>query len=73
MDRDFWNSGAAIARLRDGAMLAVGRLDEMVERFLALPAWERENVALIGDAIDDPLGAEAVRALGERKDFPVFC
>ncbi len=73
MNRDFWNSGAAVMRLRDGAMLAIGRLDETVALFLALPAREREDAALIGDAIGDPLGTDAVRALGGREDFPVLC
>lgn len=73
MNREFWNSGAAVARLGDGAMLAVGRLAEMVEWFLELPARERERAALIGDELDSPLQTDAVRALNERLDFPVFC
>jgi hypothetical protein len=73
MNREFWNSSAAVARLGDGAMLAVGRLAEMVEWFLALPVREREQAALIGDEIGSPLGTDAVRALNDRRDFPVFC
>ena len=76
MHQDFWNSPAAVVRPGESVFastVAIGRLHEMVEYLLSLPAALRAGLRLVSEALKDPLGPAETEALRRREDFPVVC
>ena len=76
MHQEFWNSPAAVVRPGESvsaSTIAIGRLHEMVEYLLSLPAALRAGLRLVSEALKDPLGPAEAEALRRRDDFPVVC
>ena len=69
-----WNSPATLAWVDTGdeAVIAVGRLFEMIDLLLSMPAEVRNQVGLHTEFWDTPLRRDAVQALSQRNDFPVL-
>ena len=75
MHEIFWNSPTEVICLENGAAAsstAFGKLHEMVEHLLSLPADLRNSLRLVSDAFERPLGPAEAAALRGRSDFPLI-